>query len=178
METKISFKEYKKAYLNFTSIYGIEGPLSVDTINTIMYYMNSEYLDEAATKRILDMEYLSQDDVSSDYITKAVEQITRYNTNSYYKGQDSIKLSDAAVLENQKQVIKYIEDLMSKICELPQEEAANAYNELKDIIIHKRMQEYNELSYKQQKLIETIDFAVATTLEDSRKNAKLYTKVA
>ena len=178
MENKITFNDYKKTYLNFASVYGIEGPLSLETINTIMYYMNSEFMDNDALNKILDMDYICQDNLTTDYIAKAIEEIKNYNTNSYYKQQESIKLSDAVIMEEHKQVIKYIEDLVLKIRELPQDEAINSYIELKDIITHKSMKEYDELTFKQQKLIESIDLPVATNLFDYRKNAKQYKIVA
>ena len=170
----ISYTEYRSTYLNFASKYAIEGPISYDTLNTIIYYMNSEYLDNYTIDKISDSNYVCQDNLTNDYIQKAIEELKKYNINAYYKGETPILLSDTIIIKNQIQALLYIENLLKNIKDLPQEEAINSYVELKDIILHKNLENYKFLNNKQQSLIEKIYLPVANNLFDYRNNAKQY----
>ena len=171
---KVSYKDYRSTYLNFASKYAIEGPISLDALNTVIYYMNSEYLDNDTFSRISDSNYVCEESTSTDYIQKSINEIKSYNINSYYKGENPILLSDAIIRSDQKQVLNYIEKLIKNIRELPQEEAIDSYIKLKDIIMHKSLEGYDLLNSKQQRFIEEINIPVANNLVDYRKDAKQY----
>ena len=175
-DTKVTYKDYKNTYLNFAANNAIEGPLSIESIDTIVWNLNNEFLDreDETIEKIENSHFLYQDITTTDYLQKAVDEVKNYNINSYYKEQTPIKLSDAIALESQKQVVVYLEKLLEDIRKLPQDEAINSYIELRDIIYHKNTEDYKKLSDKQQKIIESINLPVAANLYDYRKNAKQY----
>ena len=78
---KISYNNYRSIYLSFASKYAVEGPLSLDTINTILYYMNSEYLDIEELDRLQNCEYLPNNSEVVDVIKEAIDEINKYNIN-------------------------------------------------------------------------------------------------
>ncbi len=173
--SKISYKNYKNLYKNFATTYCIEGSLSVDTIKTVVYYMNSDSLDENVTKKIFDLDFITPKEIKVDYVSNAIEEIKNYNIDSYFKGKEPIKLSDAIILESQKEDASNIEKLLSRISELPQEEAIKSYNELKSII---KFDECKNLTMKQKHLVYSISIPVANNLLDYRDNAKQFRKVS
>ena len=85
-----------------------------------------------------------------------------------------ILLSDCTILDDQKQVFMYYENLINGIKELPQADAINCYIELKDTILHGNLDGYDRLNKTQKDLIGKVILSVANNIADYRKNAKQY----
>ncbi len=166
---RVSYKDYKSTYLNFASDFCIDGPLSVETVNTLVFCLNKDFVDSETLIKISNVEYIKENEISQEYISKAIEEVKNFNINSISSGDKMIKLSDAIILDNQKNEVMDLELLLDRIKELPQSEALQSYESLKYMIENN---ELKSLTYNQKKLIESINIPVANNLYDYRNNVK------
>lgn len=173
MNNNVSYKDYRSTYLKMASLFCIDGPVSVETISNLIYIINKEYLDEQTLLKISNAGYTA-DELSNDDIEKATDETIKYNITEYFKGMKPILLSDCTILDDQKQVFMYYENLINGIKELPQADAINCYIELKDTILHGNLDGYDRLNKTQQDLIGKIILSVANNIADYRKDAKQY----
>lgn len=163
------FNKYKKTHKDFCTKYVLEGPLSVYTVNTIMYFMNFEngildYIQD------IDLEYKDPECIKVKRMNDAKLEIVRNNIEGYRENNKKIiKLSEATINKEQSEIIEHTEFLLDTIANGSKSEAKNAYELLESIIINgKTDDDTKSLTYGQKQVLKLIDLEVARDLYNYR----------
>ena len=179
-----SYRKYKKTYRTFSGEYVVNGGISKESLNSIIFLMNFE--DKKL--RMLNLDTLSNLEngyTNNKAITdrdKAIEEIINYNERAYVpeslvsKSNKPIELSMTIVDSEKSQTVSYIDKLLNDMSSLTTEEAKQAYNELINILGNKELKTYKNLTEHQTEIIKLIDLKVANFIYENKIDVKKYQK--